>query len=116
MDPGFTLGSSMSNKHRHGKLVGGGHSTILQGLKTFLKRFEGWDEVEHVVLGPVSHRRTGSGDLKFRATRWALAGGSTPNGIKCEAVRGPLTQSIIITSHDPEALKKRLAAAGYVNW
>lgn len=106
----------MTNKHRHRKLVDGGHSTTLQGLKTFLKGFDAWDEVNYIILGPVSHRKVGGGDLRFRATRWALAGGGTPNGVKCEAVRGAMAQSVILTSSDPEALKKRLASAGYVNW
>lgn len=47
----------MPNKHRHGQLVDGAHSTTLQGLKVFLKRFDDWDEVEHIILGPVSHRK-----------------------------------------------------------
>ena len=106
----------MPNKHRHGKLVTGGHSTVLQGLKTFLKKFDSWDEVSLVVLGPVAQRRVGGGDLRFRATRWALAGGNVPSGIKCDAARGNMTQVVILVSNDPEALRKRLKAAGYANW
>lgn len=107
----------MPNKHRHGKLVDGGHSTVLQGLKLFLKqKFEGWDEVELIVLGPVARRKVGGGDLKFRATRWAMVGNNTPSGVKCEAARGTMVQSVVLISHDPEALRKRLQLAGYANW
>lgn len=106
----------MPNKHRHGKLVDGGHSTHLQGLKQFLKRFESWDEVQLIVLGRIAHRKTGGGDLKFRGTRWALAGGGLPGGVKCEATRGAMLQDVILISRDPEALRKRLQAGGYVNW
>jgi hypothetical protein len=106
----------MSNKNRHGKLVDGGHSTVLQGLKTFLKRFEDWDEIQLIVLGRVTHRKTGGGDLKFRATRWALVGGGIPGGIKCEAARGAMIQDVILISPDPEALRQRLQVAGYANW
>ena len=106
----------MPNKHRHGKLVDGGHSLTLQGLKPFLKRFDNWDEVNYVILGRVSSRKIGSGGLRFRATRYALVGGGIPSGVKCEAVRGAMVQDVILTSNNPEALKQRLKAAGYVNW
>lgn len=106
----------MPNKHRHGKITDGGHSTVLQGLKVFLKQFETWDEVDTVILGQVYHRKIGGGDLRFRGTRWALAGGNVPNGIKCEASRGKMTQVVILTSKDLEALRQRLQRAGYVNW
>lgn len=106
----------MPNKHRHGKLVDGGHSLTLQGLKSFLKRFDDWDEVKYVILGRVGSRRIGGGSLKFRATRYALVGGTVPSGVKCEAVRGAMVQDVILTSDNPEALKQRLQAAGYVNW
>lgn len=106
----------MPNKHRHGKLIDGGHSTTLQGLKTFLKRFEAWDEIDLIVLGRVAHRKVGGGDLSFRATRWALAGNGRPTGILCTAARGPMIQAVILSSHDPEALRQRLQSAGYANW
>lgn len=109
-------GDNMPNKHRHGKLVDGGHSTTLRGLKEFLKRFNTWDEVDLIVLGRVANRKVGGGDLSFRATRWALAGGSQPSGILCTAARGPMVQTVILTSHNPEALRQRLQAAGYANW
>lgn len=106
----------MPNKHRHGKLVDGGHSTHLQGLRQYLKRFEGWEEIELILLGPIVRRKVGGGDLKFRATRWALAGGGVPSGVKCEAARGTMVQSVVLISRDPEALRKRLQLAGYANW
>lgn len=106
----------MPNKHRHGKLVDGGHSTNVQGVKQFLKRFEDWDEIDHIVLGRIGRRKVGGGDLQFRATRWALVGGGVPSGIKCEAARGPMVQTVILISGDPEALRQRLVAAGYANW
>jgi hypothetical protein len=104
------------NKHRHGKITDGGHSTHLQGLKMFLKRFENWDEINLIVLGRVAIRRSGGGDLKFRATRWALVGSGTPSGVKCEATRGTMVQDVILLSTDPEALRQRLQIAGYANW
>jgi hypothetical protein len=106
----------MTNKHRHGKLVDGGHSLALPGLKTFLRRLEDWDEINFIILGPIAHRKGWGGDLRFRATRWALVGNGAATGLKCEAVRGSMTQTVILTSTDPEALKRRLHAAGYVNW
>lgn len=106
----------MTNKHRHGKLVDGGHSTSVQGLKEFLHRFDSWDEVEHIILGPIAHRKVGGGDLRFRATRWALAGGGVASGIKCEGARGPMVQTVILTSTQPEALREKLKAAGYLKW
>lgn len=106
----------MPNKHRHGKLVDGGHSTTLQGLKLFLKRFDAWDEIDLIVLGRVARRKVGGGDLNFRATRWALAGNSHPSGILCTAARGPMVQTVILVSPDPEALRQRLQVAGYANW
>lgn len=109
-------GDNMPNKHRHGKLIDGGHSTVLQGLKLFLKRFDAWDEIDLIVLGRVAHRKVGGGDLSLRATRWALAGRGDPSGIMCMAARGPMVQSVILLSNDPEALRKRLQAAGYANW
>ena len=114
--PGMQPGDNMPNKHRHGKLVDGEHSTTLQGLKTFLKRFDAWDEVDLIVLGRLGHRKVGGGDLSFRATRWALAGGGIPSGIMCVAARGPMIQNVVLISPDPEALRKRLQAAGYANW
>jgi hypothetical protein len=106
----------MPNKYRHGKIVDGGHSTHLQGLKTFLKRFDDWDEIDLIVLGRVASRKSGGGDLKLRATRWALVGSGTPTGIKCEATRGTMVQTVILLSADPEALRQRLQIAGYANW
>lgn len=106
----------MPNKYRHGKITDGGHSTAIQGLKVFLKQFESWNEVDLIILGQVYHRKIGGGDLTLRATRWALAGGSVPNGIKCEASRGNMTQVVILTSKNPEALRQRLQRAGYANW
>lgn len=106
----------MPNKHRHGKLIDGGHSTTLQGLKTYLKRFDTWDEVDLIILGRVAPRKAGGGDLSFRATRWALAGGNVTSGVKCQAARGAMTQDVILTSRDPEALKQRLQRAGYAHW
>ena len=106
----------MPNKHRHGKLIDGGHSTNLQGLKTFLKRFDTWDEIDLIILGRVTNRKSGGGDLTFQATRWALAGIGVPSGIKCLAARGAMAQDIILTSSDPEALRQRLQLAGYARW
>lgn len=52
----------------------------------------------------------------FEPGAWALAGRGDPSGIMCMAARGPMVQSVILLSNDPEALRKRLQAAGYANW
>jgi hypothetical protein len=117
---------------RHGKLVTGGHSSKIGGLRKFLQKLETWDEIDTIRVGPltVQNKRGGaqqrtkvrdpsakrqakaSGGLAFRATRLSVIG-QLVTGIKCVASHGNSTQDIFLTSANLPALTARLKREGY---
>lgn len=125
---------------RKGKIVSGGHSTMVEGLGKFLETIEQWPEISSIRLGPIErknpvgrkskrmrtdassvnglravqdHKRAkGGGGFSFRATRPAMVG-TRVTGINCHATNGTLVQLVVLTGNDLSALKSRLHAAGY---
>lgn len=130
--------------NRRGKVVSGGHSTLVEGLSALLRRLEQWPEITSIRLGPINHsnpvgrkskrlkpgssnegglrpvqghkRAKGGGGFNFKATRLAMVG-QRVTGILCHASHGTCTQLVVLCGGDLGALKSRLHAEGFgANW
>ena len=129
---------------RDGKIVSGGHTTMVEGLKDFLRILEKWSEITSIRLGRIEQRNTigrkskrlkpdrasesglrvkqqhkrakGGGGFSFRATRMSLIG-TRVVGIHCYARHCTHTQTVVLTSDNLDGLKLRLCAEGFgANW
>lgn len=106
------MGAMVHKRHRNrrGKIVTGGHSSIIEGLADYLKELERWPEISSIRLGRIQHTPAkAGGGFNFRVNRWARIGPRV-TGIKCTAMFGGSTQDVVLMGEDLEALKKRLGA------